>query len=242
VDVVFWCGPVTAKNLERVPWARPTRVVVVGKGAGGSVSSSAFGELAAELGPRPLDALAKRNGFSLDSVDKVSLLGFSAAHGLMNPILAVPEHRERISAVGAFDAYYTSQNGPPKPGYLAMAERACAGHSLMVVTTSDTAGPNYPSGSEAFGRLAKNLDLGPGQMPEGIQLPPPATLKGRGGFVWADYRDAFKHVEHATKLAPAWSGKFLSPALARGDARSPSDGTGPFLFAVALLGFAWLIT
>jgi hypothetical protein len=240
-DLVLWCGPVAAQNLGTVRWRRPTHVLTVNEGIGG-FGSSHFAALGAALGARPLSALADRAGRSLVAAPRVAILGFSAAHGLLEAILRSPD-ADRVSALGAFDAYYTSHTRQPKPGYLAFCRRAATGGALAIVTTSGQPGgpgpdgqPLHPSGRDSFAPLAAELgQLGPVSPPSSV--PPGASVRGRAGFLWADYDQTHKHVQHATTIGPTWTDALIAPALAR------SAETGDDLAVLAVLtalGFAVL--
>ncbi len=219
--LAIWCGPVQGSTLELAKWSvsPPPRVVTVNSGVGGKIGSSAFAALGAEYkakGGTPLRGLLAAHSIAVDIADPILLFGFSAAHGLIESILATPEDAARVRAVGAFDAYYTSPALTPKPGYLAFLKRAAAGDAGMVMTSSHIAGPDYPSGADAaralVGASGVRLEyLNPSEGTVG-----PATCESAnqaGAFEWFVYKNRSggvnagadlraSHVQHATVLAP----------------------------------------
>ena len=247
-DVAICCGPVSA--IAGVRWERPTQIVTVnhrdwpgpmdGAPRPEIVGSGAFGILAQRLGPRPLSRILEIAGIS--SPGRIALLGFSAAHGLIEPILSSPD-AARVNALGAFDAYFTGMNKAIKRGYLAFLERAIAEEVLAVVTTSSNAGPDYPAGNASFAVLAAQLGIASEEPPPGV--PEPATMQGAGDFGWADYQFQFAHAAHWNSLAPAWCNAVIAPYLATEESHlATSHGGGAVTFgevvfgAVALVGIA----
>lgn len=203
MTVLLWCGPVSSSNLSSARWnGSPPRIITVNKGAGGSVSSDAFKQLGAELAGANDGSVLR--GLGLDS-GPVVVAGFSAAHGLIEAILSSARDFERVPAVGAFDAYYTSAAKTPKPGYLRFAREAAAGRRALVMTSSLVAGPTYPSGADAAAALLAPLDLSPIPL---VDVPPARCerAEGRGGLAWYTYADrtvaTASHVQHATIIAP----------------------------------------
>lgn len=197
------------------------------KGAGGGVGSDAFKKLGAELA-------AANDGSVLrglvDDAGPVVVAGFSAAHGLIEAILSSPVDFDRVPAVGAFDAYYTSAAKTPKPGYLRFATEAAAGRRALVMTSSLVAGPTYPSGADAAAALLAPLDLSPISL---VDVPPARCerAEGRGGLAWYTYADrtvpTASHVQHATIIAP----HFVPQLVGQGGADLP-------LAAAALVALA----
>lgn len=227
-DLVFWTGPVTARNLSAVRWRRPTKVIVQNSGTGGAIGSSAFASFAQGLGADPLATLASQHGATIDQFERVALAGFSAAHGLIDVVLRRAVSRKRVSVVGSFDAYFTGASRSVKPGYDAFARMACDGARVMVMTTSHVGGPGYPPANEAVRPLVDPLGLQPAELPACI-TERPATVMGRGGFVWADYANLpslkQSHLRHATRCAPQYFDCLLAPALA-GDKSAAVVGSG----------------
>lgn len=224
MNVILLSGPVFPSTLDSVRWIGPApKIIVMNQGLGG-IGSSHFAALMKSLGPRPLTAILEKNG--VPNPNKVSLVGFSAAHGGFEVILTSPD-ASRVSALMAMDAYFTSHEGKtiPKPGYLALAKRAAAGNALMVATTSAFGGvtPPYPPGDESFAFLAAKIPgVKPKAPPPGV--PAPVSCVGTGLFTWADYKTTFQHAEHANILASKWCSSVLSPYLA-GQLASPQVGS-----------------
>jgi len=67
---------------------------------------------------------------------RIAFLGFSAAHGFLDPLATNQADREMISAYLLMDATF----GGGKHGYQAFLEDAAAGDRMLVTTTSNTGG------------------------------------------------------------------------------------------------------
>lgn len=245
VPIVIWCGPVSASNLAKAKWVSPVQVLTIS--FSGSDAGASLGATYKSEGGTALRGLLKRHGIDVDTKRTIVVAGFSAGHGLIEQILKDTD-AERVGAVGAFDAYYTSAAKVPKPGYLRFAKRAAAGECAMLLTCSHNAGPTYPSCADASAALVAGLGLEPVSIAE----VPPTVLESasaKGGLTRAVYGNrgglVTTHVQHATILAPA----FL-PSLVRRASRSsggtiatPDGGNDggivPLLF-VAGVGVAWL--
>lgn len=244
-DLVIWCGPVSPQNLKTARLPDGARVVTIGRGAGKdpkapNTGSSNFELLATQAGGS-LRTLLDQRGVDLDAFRTVTLAGFSAGWGLMEHVLRGTDGA-RVDVLAAFDAYYTGPTKTPKPGYRAFLERAAAGRALAVLTTSPIAGPNYPSASAAVGALVEPFDIEPLMLPP--ELPRPESARGRLGLIWADYpKEPFKHVGHATKLAPLYFSHVITPYLERralpGAAGAAGDSA---LEALAALGLLWAVS
>lgn len=219
VPIVIWCGPVSASNLAKAKWVSPVQVLTIS--FSGSDAGASLGATYKSEGGTPLRGLLKRHGIDADTKRTIVLAGFSAGHGLIEQILKDSD-ADRVGAVGAFDAYYTSAAKKPKPGYLRYAQRAAAGECAMLLTCSHNAGPTYPSCADATAALVAGLGL----QPVSVREVPPTIVENasaKGGLTRIVYGDrgglVTTHVQHATVLAPA----FL-PSLVRRAAGSP-DGT-----------------
>lgn len=212
------------------------RLLVFSKGVGG-IGSSHFSALGQKFGGS-IRELAASRGASLDDFSAVALVGFSAAHGLFESLLRGPD-AGRVVVLHAADAYYTGPGLEVKRGYHALLERAGSGNALAILTTSNIAGPAYPSGAAAVEKLVADLDLDALELADDALLVP-ERVQGRAGIVWADYGGKFKHPEHATKLAPLWWANVERKYLERG--QSADDGTSGFDFmcALAALGLVWM--
>lgn len=237
--LVIWTGPVSPKNLSGASWrGEAPKLITISAGVGGKIGSTAFEQLAAQY--RGAHGSPLRGALAAGKVDPgtgepVVLAGFSAGWGLIEHILRDPADRERVAAVGAFDAYYTGPGKARKAGYSAFAELAANGRRPMVMTSSHIAGPSYPSSADSTQALLEPLGLGP--IP--LRHVPPAECElaaGRGALRWYVYRNRQtgkqSHVQHATVLAPHFVPELVSP-------QTPSRTTDA-LELLALLGIGWL--
>ncbi len=144
MDVVFFLKAMPSKAMQALPWARETRLIGIDPPAalmcGGEDPrcSSAYTRLWSSLRDadgRAMPALLRRYAGTED-VDHVGFVGFSAAHGLLNPLAEHPDDRGRIDAYLLLDASF----GGGKAGYRAFVEDAARGERLLVSATSNTGG------------------------------------------------------------------------------------------------------
>lgn len=250
--VVLWIGPVQASTLELARWPSPApQIVTIGAGANGGIGSNAFAQLGIDYRHRartPLRGALEAHGVDPDTNDRILVCGFSAAHGLIETILNTPADRERVSAVGAFDAYYTGAAGTPKPGYRAFAELAANGARSMVMTSSNIpGGVGLPTGADAAGKLLAGL---------GLEFIPPRNIgkavceraEGRGNLAWYVYADRddkpdptanakATHVQHATVLAPVFAPEIAGAAPRIEGASSSGAGKVALAIVVAWIAF-----
>jgi len=243
-DLVIWCGPVSAGNLKTARLPAGARLLVIGKGispnpeskAGGSTHFEALG---ASVGGS-LRTLLEQRQLDLDTFRSVTLAGFSAGWGLIEHVLRGTD-AGRIDVLYAADAYYTGPARTPKPGYRAFLERAAGGRALAILTTSNISGPNYPSSAAAVEKLVEGLALEPLQVAPA--LPRPLRALGKLGALWCDYGgEPFKHVGHATKLAPLYFSHVVTPYLER-RALPGASGIGDGVAeALAALGLFWVLS
>lgn len=178
--------------------------------------------------------------FAPDATE-VAFMGFSAAHGFLNPLLNNDQDLAEISAVYLMDATF----GGGKDGFIKAAKRAAAGDMLLVSPTSHT------GGDKGF----RNEVLEPAGLSNQIQqtsavspMPKPSGGVWRVGDLWY-YR--FVDGSGGSEL-PHWEmGKIQSSAL---DAHPPFDrksdrsGTwyggwkGVLLGVTAAVGGYWAMT
>lgn len=242
-DLVIWCGPVSPANLKTARLPAGARVVTINRGAGKdpkapNSGSSNFELLASQVGGS-LRTLLDGRGVDLDAFRSVTLAGFSAGWGLMEPLLRGTDGA-RVDVLYAADAYYTGPGRQVKPGYRAFLERAAAGRALAILTTSHVAGPNYPSSAASVEKLTEGLGLTPLSLAP--DLPRPERAVGKLGAIWADYgTEPFKHVGHATKLAPLFFSHVVTPYLERRALPGASGAGDSTLEALAALGLLWMV-
>lgn len=224
---ILWMGPVSAANLKLLKLPVGFSVVTINKGMpqraptpGGAppeIASDAFRALGESFGDDPLGGLLSQHGRAAE--DFVLLASFSAGHGLLEYILNKHgAYDPRISGVLAADSYYVSQADAnsltPKPGFTAWGLRSIQTGAPLWLTSSATAGPNYPSCSESILGLSTVLQLTAREPPK--EMPRPGGCKGRagpegdGGVYWLDYGAKYPHVKHATSLAPVALTAWLS--------------------------------
>lgn len=144
MDVVFFLKAVPTGNDRAVAWPRPTKLIAIDPGVyrcGGTdpLCSSAYTRLWSALRDpatgRVLPNLLRKYASGID-VERIAFMGFSAAHGLLDPLAENAEDRARISAYLLLDATF----GGSKDGYKAFAREAAAGDRLLFTATSNTGG------------------------------------------------------------------------------------------------------
>jgi hypothetical protein len=143
-DVVFFLKSSAPRGGEDLPWPNPTKLIAVDPPAalmcGGTDPrcSSAYSRLYSSLRDsdgRVLPNFLARYAKGID-VGRVAFVGFSAAHGFLNPLARNAADRSAISAYLLLDATF----GGGKDGYLSFARDAANGQRLLVTTTSHTGG------------------------------------------------------------------------------------------------------
>lgn len=128
---------------------------------------------------------------------RVAFVGFSAAHGFLNPLLNNDADRGDTSAVFLMDATF----GGGKDGYVKAAKDASAGRLLLVTTTSNTGGD--ASWRQFVWDVAKPLASAVAAVPP---MPAPSGGVKRAGKLWY-YR--YVDAKGGTEL-PHWEmGKIL---------------------------------
>ncbi len=108
--------------------------VALGFACGGAdkYCSTAYSQMWSYYGPGAVAKLKAKYGID----GTVSFVGFSAAHGFLNPLLFSDVDRAQISTVLLLDASF----GGGKTGYVKAAQDAAAGKLLLVSATSNTGG------------------------------------------------------------------------------------------------------
>jgi hypothetical protein len=227
MDVVFFAGPVVLRDaFRRIDWrGRDVRLIAV-QGSG----SSYFSRLAEQLRDRDgriLPKLLHRYGVDERQVEEVALAAYSAGHGLLNKVAAVPADRRRLSAMILSDATFSSLGGEAKQGYTAFAVEAAQGQRLMISTTANTTDGTHLSGRDSWalvweramrdaGRAARLVPPRPG-----IPAPSGGWWRLGGSCYWGAYADPaappnkgndLGHGQHHD-LAPAVWQAYLAPWL-----------------------------
>lgn len=261
VDALIWGGPISTFDLNGLQFTRPTQLITIGAGLGGSKASDAFAGLALSLrddNGRILPAILAKVGLTPDTVDRVAIAGFSAFHGLAAPLLA--SDGDRISAAVMLDACFSATSNPPKPGFVGFGAMAAQGERLMVFTASSgqNAPPLQPSTTgwqcaltnAGAAASAAGVALHAADAPPGV--PPP--MQGsvfRAQNLWVlDYRAQYPHGDHVHVLAVPVLQSMLVPYMAGQAIGPPDTPAGPrwvkpvviALGVAALAGGAWALT
>jgi hypothetical protein len=219
VDLVLFVGPVILRDsFKRIDWyGRDVRIVpcVHEDSSYWSERAEQLRDAQGRILPNLVRAYA---GVELGQVDQVALAAFSAGHGLLNKVGAVPADRERLSAMLLHDATFSGFNDPPKAGYVAMGRRAIDGSALMVSTTSLGGGVSYATGRDSWLPIWNTLQQQTGRAPM-REFPGPALAatgtwwRLGGSCVWGDLPNVSHVGQH--DLAPTVWQQWLAPYLAR---------------------------
>lgn len=211
-DVVFFLKAAPTQAAYALPWPNDTKLIAVDPpqslmcGGSDPRCSSAYSRLYSSLkgqDGRVLPNFVDRYAPGV-SVDRITFLGFSAAHGFLNPLATNAEDRAAISAYLLVDATF----GGGKSGYVAFAEEAALGQRLLVTATSNTGGDDAwrPVWDEAIarsGRIARRVSAVP-------PMPEPSGGVQQAGDLWY-YR--FVNAQGGSEL-PHWKmGSLLTPIL-----------------------------
>lgn len=160
-DVIFYLKAMASQAEADLDWPGPILLigldpVAMGLGCGGTdkYCSTAFSNMWQALrGPdgSVMDRLLAKYAKGV-KVNRVAFLGFSAAHGFLNPMLANDADRARTSAVVMMDTCF----GGGKTGFIKALQDAAAGKMLYATLTSHQAGMKVgsagilQSGTECF--------------------------------------------------------------------------------------------
>lgn len=154
---LHWPGPVKLIAVDPTEWFC---------GGADKRCSTAYTNMhaayAAAGGGNALPAFVERYARGVTDVGRIAFLGFSAAHGFLNPLLANPSDRAGVSAVLLLDATF----GGGKTGYKAAALDAAHGKMLLATTTSN-------SGGDDGWRLVWDTTMQAYGDPKRIEAPPP---------------------------------------------------------------------
>lgn len=210
-DVVFYLKAAASQAEADLDWPGPILLigldpVSMGLGCGGTdkYCSTAFSSMWQALrGPdgSVMDRLLAKYVKGV-KVNRVAFLGFSAAHGFLNPMLNNDSDRARTSAVVMMDTCF----GSGKTGFIKALQDAAAGKMLYATLTSHQSGMKVgsagvlQSGTECFEQQV----LAPsGLKAEPVEARPPmfepkggAWQIGKSGF-WLRGTDDAGHVDVA---------------------------------------------
>lgn len=252
-DLVLWCGPVygpgnapaskAGGDIGRVAWQGPKPEIITLSGNGSSYFSQLAASYADGASGRILDNLLADHGAHVSDFSQIAVAGFSAAHGLLNPLLGADG--DRIDAAILLDSCFESPGASPKSGYASFAALAAAGSRLFVLAGS--AGQNAPplppttSGYDCAlhaagaGAASAGKALEPTATPSG--LPPPSGALSAGDLWVLDYRDGYQHGDIINKLGVPILQTFLGPYLASASrTATPGHHGSPFPWKLVAIG------
>jgi len=232
--LVVWDGPVSESKLKNVKWSTPTDILNINHGVNPNyncskywqlpqsdipkcVGSNAFANLASQYPENgKLSAMLKSAGIDEDNYSQICLAGFSAAHGLNNPILKDSKSRGMISCFLAMDSYYGSSI---KEGYLKFAKEASrSGSKAMFATTSPFGGPPsipYAPSAEAIKPFLSKFDL------ENINFQLNGGIWQRdGNFLYGNYDGKTSHADHVG-IGVNLIENYISPWMTQLDGNKP---------------------
>lgn len=241
MDLVLFVGPVILRDsFKRIDWyGRDVRIVPCVH-EDSSYWSSMAEQLRDGQGRILPNLVRKFAGVELGQVNQVALAAYSAGHGLLNKVGAVPADCRRLSAMLLHDATFSGFNDPPKAGYVAMGRRAIAGDALMVSTTSLGGGQTYATGRDSWSSVWNALQRQTGRVPHhedpGAALRALGTWWRMGNLTWGDLPNV-SHVEQHNLAPEVWQ-RYLSPWLARWRWVAPVLA-GAALTGLGLGAYAW---
>lgn len=177
-DVIFFLKAVPTAAIKALPWPRETKFVALDPGSLGCTGadrlcSSAYSRMwQAYGGPSGsfVETMLQRNGIS--DPERIAFLGFSAAHGLLNPLANNDRDRSLISAYVLMDATF----GGGKTGYVKFLEDAARGERLLITPTSNT------GGDDGWSAVWEAAQVATGIAPERIAARPPLPEPSGGAY------------------------------------------------------------
>jgi len=221
---VIWCGPVSAAQRAGATVAGAAEHFVSCTGA----ECRAKGEALGERDGRHLPALLRQLGIDIDEPDLELYVGaFSAGGSLVKVLLRHADDRALVRGVLLADATYelagVDSRPAASPSLVEYAAEAFERGDRFFLATASANANNYqgqaqPSGADTLERIVYDLETRLGR--------PPVTsnyvehvddLQVR--HVWSfarnvqlvDLGSAYRHEEHATKIAPRLWPALLQP-------------------------------
>lgn len=230
MDLVLFVGPVILRDAFRsIDWyGRDVRIVPCVH-EDSSYWSSMAEQLRAADGRILPNFVRRHAGVTLEQVDQIALAAFSAGHGLLNKVGAVPADRERLSAMLLHDATFAGFSDAPKAGYVAFGSDAVRGERLMVATASNSGGTGYLTGRKSWLMVWDTLCRQMVRAPRLVPPTPPAPAASGGwwrlggNLYWGDYvtpgsadntGNDYTHGQHNDLAVAVWQG-YLAPWFAR---------------------------
>ncbi len=201
-DAVFFLKAGAPSNLPPNTKAVVLDPPAYGFSCGGAdkLCSTAYSQLWQHLGPGAVKKLRAQYGVD----GRVAFVGFSAAHGFLNPLLNSDQDRADVSAVFLLDSTF----GGGKDGYVKAAKDAAAGKLQLVSVTSDKGTTDALNNGDYAWREFVLKPAGLALAPASPVPPMPKPGGGvlRAGELWYyRYKDA--------ELTHTSMGKVLSPVL-----------------------------
>jgi hypothetical protein len=199
--------------------------------------STAYSQLWHYLGGNAGAVANLKKKFGIDG--RVAFVGFSAAHGFLNPLLANDDDRAATSAVLLLDATF----GGGKTGYVKAAKDAAANKMLFAVATSDKGSKDALNNGdyawqEFVWKLANPVAMTASPVPP---MPTPGEGVQRAGGLWYyRYKDSEIHHWNMGKLLPSFVEAHLLPYW-RGATTTSSSGKS-LLIPLVLSGLGMYLT
>lgn len=219
--------PANVKGIQLDP-------VAYGFACGGAdkYCSTAYSQLWQHLGGPTGSVIANlKKKYGIDG--KVSFVGFSAAHGFLNPLLA----HESPDAVVLVDATF----GGGKDGYIKAAKAAAVGGPLLVSVTSDKGSTDALNNGDYAWRKFVLEPAGVTLSPAASAMtPPPSKGVSKLGNLWYyRYSDAELHHWDMGKILPSVVKSVLLPYLSGAGGGPPKKSVWPLVFTLAGAYLAW---
>ncbi len=227
MDLVIFAGPVIVTAAHKaIDWGgRDVRIlpIVFDGSSNGKALAESLRDSQGSILPRLLEKYAP--GIT---PEKIALASFSAGYGLLDPILAVPEDRARVTATCFADSVFLAGNpktgagGPVHPGAVAFGAEAVHGEKLLVSTSAHSTDGSYLTGMQSWTLTweAIRKEAACFCEPRRVTPKPPVPAPPLGFFelgsscYWGDYGDMLTHGEHNALSAAIWQA-YLAPWLGR---------------------------
>lgn len=179
-SAVFFLKAFPGQSIKNLPWPGDVRLIGIDPPAGmlcggaDRLCSSAYSRMAQWLEDsdgRILPNFLAHYARGID-LERVAFVGFSAAHGFLNPLGRHPEDRAGISAIVLMDATF----GGGKTGYAEFGKNAVNGDLMLATATSNT------GGDDAWQAVVDRIVSETGEEPEQTEARTP--MPEPSGGVW----------------------------------------------------------
>jgi len=212
LNLVFFLKAMATNAVRALPWPSGTSFVELDPGPLGCTGedrlcSSAYTRLwqsFQDSNGEAMPGLIRRYGGG-DPSPRVAFVGFSAAHGFLNPIATNDADRSKIDAFILMDATF----GGGKNGYAKFGAEAARGERLLATTTSNT------GGDDGWQMVWQNVLAQTGKSPSRVSARPPMPEPSGGTYRLGSslYWLRFVNAQGGTELAHWNMGNVLSPML-----------------------------